>query len=144
MISRVFQGIFCEIISMPGMPQFKGFVKIDNEIIFEISPHTAAVFSCITHDLFFGRNNFDIRAFVEGIYHNKRTIGFRKSETKFCSPFSRSKFGSHIIVGQVNTVIIWFYYFSFMRIPTGPVSLFEFKRTGNRHDGELAMIVHPW
>ena len=121
----------------------KGLIEHDNKVVLEILGNTSAVTGGITDDLIFFGNDLDIRTTVESIDNHIRLIRFGKSKTKHGGTFCRRDFRDHIMIGQINTVIIRFGHFRLMGKPAGTLILVEHHLTGYRHDGKLTVIVYP-
>ena len=103
----------------------EGLIELENKIVLEIGGYSSTVFGGITDDSFFVGKNFYIRSFIKCINHEEGAIGFGKGEPKLCSSFGGRDFCSYIIIGQVHTVIIRRYGFSFMGEPTGSFILIK-------------------
>src|SRR5690606_18371654 len=54
------------------------------------------------------------------------------------------KFCCNIMISQVNTIVIWGNDFSFVRKPALPFLFQKPEFSGYRHNGKLAVIIHPW
>ena len=121
----------------------KRLVKLQYEVILEVCRNTAAVLGRITDNLVFRRDDFHKRTVVESIYNYIRVIVLRESEAECCRSFCRSNLGYYIMVGKVYFVIVRSSRFCFMREPAGTLILIENGFTGNRHDGELTVIIDP-
>jgi len=119
------------------------FIKFDNEIVFEIIRYTTAILGRITDNLVFFRDHFDIGTFVKRIHYDIGMFVFRESETKHGSTISRCQFGFHIMLCQIDFIVVRFCYLTLMREPTGPSILIKFRNTDNRHDGKLPVIIDP-
>ncbi|MPM80721.1 hypothetical protein SDC9_127771 [bioreactor metagenome] len=91
---------------------FKGFIKNNHKVISEVFRHSPAVTCSITDDGFFFRKNLHGRTLVESIHQHIRTGCFRESKAKDSRAFRWRNFGCHIVISQVNTVVIRFGYFS--------------------------------
>ena len=122
----------------------KRFVELYNKVVSEILRYTAAVTGGISDDPVLFRYNPDIGTAVESIYHHIGMFIFRKCETEQHGTFGRSKLRHHIVLRQIYLIIMRQRNLTFMREPACTFVLIENRLPGNRHNGELPVIVYPW
>ena len=84
----------------------ESLVEENHEIVLEVLRHTTTIASGIADDLSFVRQHFDIRPFVEGIYHDVGLICLWEGELHHDSTSCRSHFCDDIIVCQIHPIII--------------------------------------
>ena len=118
-------------------------IELDHEIILEVTGNTARVLRGITDDLTFRRQYLYIRAFIESVDDDIRFLGFRECKAELSRTFRRNQLGSHVMIGQIDLIIIRCSHFAFVREPASPFLLVEDQAFGSRHNGELPVIVHP-
>ena len=84
----------------------KVMVELDDKVISEVCWHTTAITSGKAHHLALVRQYLDIATLIESIDNDMSTIGLREGESHQRSTLRRTKFGSHIVVGEIDTIII--------------------------------------
>ena len=110
----------------PGMVNFKILIKFGYKIIMKILWHSAVVVPRVSNNLAFFRNNFHHRTFIKSIQNYIRTIRFRKSKFKMSGSLGWSQLCRHIIIGEVDAIMMWLCDFSLMRKPGGSFIFLEF------------------
>src|SRR5258708_25817185 len=143
MIGLVFQGVFCQLLPMPGLGNGKRLIEINDEIIFEVIGYSPAVTGSITDDLPLAWHDFYIGSPVECIDHNHGAIRLLKGKAELSSSFRRRNLRGHVCIRQVYAVIVRPGYFCLMGKPAGPGILAEFQMPLHRHDGKLAIVIDP-
>ena len=84
----------------------KVMVELDDKVISEVCWHTTAITSGKAHHLALVRQYLDIATLIERIDNDMSTIGLREGESHQRSTLRRTKFGSHIVVSEIDTIII--------------------------------------
>lgn len=121
----------------------KRLVELHHEVVFEILRHPAAVARGVADDfLLFGKHLY-IRTFIVGIYYDKRAVISRKCEAEHGRTLRGRDFGGHAVVGKEHAVIVRLGHFGLMAEEARALVLVEHGVVCARHDGKLAVVVHP-
>ena len=118
-------------------------VERDDEVVAEILRHTAAVADAIARDALVGLVHIDVRALVERIHHDVGLVGSGIGELHQHGAVGRSHLGRHVVVGQIDTIIIRCRRLCLVRIPRGTLLFVEDRLAHGRQDGELPVVVDP-
>ena len=121
----------------------KVVVELYHKVIPEIIGHSPTVSGRIAYDLSLGRKYLDITALVESIDNHLGAVGLRKSERHQGGTLGRTEFCRHIIIGEIDTIIIRCRLLCLVREPTGSLLLIENRLAYCRHQGELTIVVNP-
>ncbi len=70
-------------------------------------------------------------------------ISLREGKAEICTPFRRSDLRSHIILGQIDAVVIRFCRLGLMREPACTAVLVDFQSSCHRHQGKLPVVIYP-
>ena len=111
----------------------KIMVELDDEVISEILRNTSTIAGRKAHHLSLLRENLDEAALVESINYHMSTIGLRKGEGHQGCTFRRTEFCRHIIVGEIDTIIIRCSLLCLMREPAGTLLLIKYRFAHDRH-----------
>lgn len=140
----VLQLAFLEFFALPGVGAGERLVELDDEVVAEVlRQRTAAVQGAVADHAALARDDLDVGALVEGVHHDVAGIGLREGEAELGGALGRRDLGGNVGVGQVDAVVIGLRCFRLVREPAGAGVLVEALRAGHRHDGELAVVVHP-
>ena len=143
MVGSLFACAFFQGCIRKGRFVSERFVEFDDEIVLEVIGNAAAILGCIADDLVFFRDHLYVRSLIECVHYDVRMFVFGKSEAEHGGTVGRGQFGLHVVLGQIDFVIIRFGDFAFMREPAGAFILVELRSADNRHDGKLAVVVDP-
>ena len=108
-------------------------VELDDEVISEILRNTSTIAGRKAHHLSLLRENLDEAALVESINYHMSTIGLRKGEGHQGCTFRRTEFCRHIIVSEIDTIIIRCSLLCLMREPAGTLLLIKYRFAHDRH-----------
>ena len=132
-------------------PELELRIKLEHEIIAEIVWNPATIARAVARNRVLVHIVLDGRAFVESIYDNARdTVGaFRKCKPNDGCPFRGSNLSPHVIVGEIDLIVIRTRILRLVREPTRPLLLVVnpvlgcLAYVGKRHDRELSVVVNP-
>ena len=131
------------MIVCPYFIESKRLVELYHKVILKVLRNTATIACRITNYFIFFGNHLHIRTAVESIYHHIGIGGFRESETEICATFRRSYFSCHVILWQINTIIIRSGFLCLMREPGSTTVLIDLQLFSHRHDWELTVVIDP-
>ena len=119
------------------------FVKFHHEIIAEIFRHSAIVLGRISYDTSLVGLYLYRRPVVERVDYYICLVGLRKREPEYSGTLCRSKLRCHIIIGEVDTIIIGRGGLGFVRHPACSLVLVNSLFPCQRCHHKLAVVINP-
>ena len=95
----------------------KRFIKLYDKPVLEILSHAATVANRITRDTLALYINVNMRTLVESIHNNIRLTAFREGELHQHGAVGRSQLRRHVVVSQIDIIIIRCSRLSLVRVP---------------------------
>ena len=83
-------------------------IENHNEVIFKVFGHTPSILGRVTYYLLLLGDYLHVRAVVQRVNDDERAVIFRERETKHGRPFGRRYLGHHVMIRQVDAIVVRF------------------------------------
>ena len=121
----------------------EGLVELDDKVVAEVIGHTAAVARGVALDTALLGEDADVRPFVKGVDDHVRGVALGESEAKHRRTLGGSHLGHHVMIGQIDLVVVGQSHLTLVAEPAGPLLLVKLRLAGNGHQRKLAVVVDP-